>query len=533
MPVKDDSLIAQYIRAIENPDSVGFNKGRWEAPPAGKGYDLNSRGFGMDVNYNDATRALTANRKGKWLTEEEERQLRLDHITDNQKTLNRWTASPYIRRNPLTEEKEAMALGMLYRGDGIRSIVRNPIIRDAYYSGSDEDMQRAVSDYYKKKNVTKRARLHDKFFNSKSNSSSKDNIPQMIRRPDTWSPAKFGENQFVPKKFADGEDLDDAWNSLSMKDKAEIMKVAIANGITSLPEIRQAYNEFAEGGNLYGKGGRKGGAVNSNSQRAMSYLLSRGMSRTGASAIVGTLQAESNLDPTIHAQMKGDNGEGIAQWTGSRKKNFWKTLEQIEPGAQRRYGSIDRVPLERQLDVVLAERPDITNAIHGAKDVGIATDIMLRGYENGGGTLGTMASKGQMDRIYGKWNNGYNNQMRRRLGNASNLLGTHFDLTSYELPKGFFDGINSQIANIPQMQLSEGMDTDPELRYKAPTIDMTLFQQPEETKAMEPVYNPRQERLEGLRNFNTVLGLMEQQSPFAALGNNSTGLLDYIGQIYS
>lgn len=279
--------------------------------------------------------------------------------------------------------------------------------------------------------------------------------------------------------------------------------------------------------------GRKGGAVNSNSQRAMSYLLSRGMSRTGASAIVGTLQAESNLDPTIHAQMKGDNGEGIAQWTGSRKKNFWKTLEQIEPGAQRRYGSIDRVPLERQLDVVLAERPDITNAIHGAKDVGIATDIMLRGYENGGGTLGTMASKGQMDRIYGKWNNGYNNQMRRRLGNASNLLGTHFDPTSYELPKGFFDGINSQIANIPQMQLSEGMDTDPELRYKAPTIDMTLFQQPEETKAMEPVYNPRQERLEGLRNFNTVLGLMEQQSPFAALGNNSTGLLDYIGQIYS
>ena len=643
MPVKDDSLIAQYIRAIENPDSVGFNNGRWEAPPVGKGYDLNSRGFGMDVNYNDATRALTANRKGKWLTEEEERQLRLDHITDNQKTLNRWTASPYIRRNPLTEEKEAMALGMLYRGDGIRSIVRNPIIRDAYYSGSDEDMQRAVSDYYKKKNVTKRARLHDKFFNSKSNSSSKDNIPQMIRRPDTWSPAKFGENQFVPKKFTDGGDLEDAWNSLSQKEKAEMMKVAIANGITTLPEIKQAYNKFAkggkmngwtmqdeagyrywrqnlpknlretddniydmraaykagmqpqwsdedksyhlgsrdpesgrilksphhptflkalvedaklgyyptmdnngnvytetwegnkyaEGGNLYRKGGRKGGAVNSNSQRAMSYLLSRGMSRTGASAIVGTLQAESNLDPTIHAQMKGDNGEGIAQWTGSRKKNFWKTLEQIEPGAQRRYGSIDRVPLERQLDVVLAERPGITNAIHGAKDVGIATDIMLRGYENGGGTLGTMASKGQMDRIYGKWNNGYNNQMRRRLGNASNLLGTHFDPTSYELPKGFFDDINSQIANIPQMQLSEGMDTDPELRYKAPTIDMTLFQQPEETKAKEPVYNPRQERLEGLRNFNTVLGLMEQQSPFAALGNNSTGLLDYIGQIYS
>ena len=456
---------------------------------------------------------------------------------------------------------------------------------------------------------------------------------------------EFGKNSFASKfKFAEGGDLEDNyWNNLSMKDKAEMMKVAIANGITSLPEIRLAYNEFAkggrmngwtmqdeagyrawrqnlprnlrntndndydmraaykagmepqwneedksyhlrsrdpesgrilksphhptflkaliedasmgyyptmdsngkvytetwegnkhaDGGNLYREGGRKGGAVNTNSQKAMTYLLSKGMSRTGAAAIVGTLQAESGLDPTVHARMKGDSGEGLAQWTGSRKKNFWKTLEAIEPGAQKRYGSIDRVPLERQLDVVLAERPSVTNAIHSAKDISTATDIMLRGYENGGGTIGTIASKGQMDKIYGKWNNGYNNQMKRRLGNASNLLGTHFDPASYELPKEFFDDISSQIADIPQLQLPEDTETDPELRYKAPTIDMTLFQQPEETKAMESIYNPQQERLEGLRSFNTVLGLMGQQSPFAALGSSNTGLLDYIGQIYS
>ena len=50
MPVRDDSLIAQYIRAIENPDSIGFNNGKWEAPPKGKSYDANNRGFGVD-NY--------------------------------------------------------------------------------------------------------------------------------------------------------------------------------------------------------------------------------------------------------------------------------------------------------------------------------------------------------------------------------------------------------------------------------------------------------------------------------------------------
>ena len=442
---------------------------------------------------------------------------------------------------------------------------------------------------------------------------------------------------------SEGGYMDNTWDSLSQKEKAEMMKVAIANGITTLPEIKQAYNKFAkggkmngwtmqdeagyrywrqnlpknlretddniydmraaykagmqpqwsdedksyhlgsrdpesgrilksphhptflkalvedaklgyyptmdnngnvytetwegnkyaEGGNLYRKGGRKGAVVNDNSQRAMNYLLSKGMSKTGAAAIVGTLQAESGLDPTVHAKMKGDSGEGLAQWTGSRKKNFWKTLETIEPGAQKRYGSIDRVPLERQLDVVLAERPGITNVIHTAKDIGTATDIMLRGYENGGGTVGSMASRKQMNNIYGKWNNDYNTQINKRLSNANNLLGTHYNPNNYVLPDTFFGDIESQIANIPQLKLPEDMDTDPELRYKAPTIDMTLFQQPKETAAVESMYNPQQERLEGMRNFNTVLGLMGQQSPFAVLSSGSAGLLDYISQIYS
>ncbi len=437
--------------------------------------------------------------------------------------------------------------------------------------------------------------------------------------------------------MSEGGYMDNTWNKLSQKEKAEMIRVAIANGITTLPEIKQAYNEFAKGGkmnnwtiedeagyrywrqnlpknlrdtndndydmraaykagmqpewndedkayhlgsrdpqsgrilksphhptflkalvedaklgyyptmdsngnvytetwegNRYDYGGNlfaRGGKThrNNNADRAMSYLLSKGMSRTGASAIVGTLQAESGLDPTIHAKMKGDNGEGLAQWTGSRKKNFWSTLENIEPGAQRKYGTISRVPLERQLDVILAERPDVTQAIHSSKDVGTATDIMLRGYENGGGTINSMASKGQMDRIYGKWNNGYNAQIKKRLGNATNLLGTHIDPSVYALPQEFFDSLNPQ-ATVSNLEIPE-ME-DPELRYKAPVIDDTLFQKPDEVKMEEPIYDPREERLEGLRNFNTVLGLMGQQSPFAAL-DNSPGLLSYISQIYS
>ena len=38
------------------------------------------------------------------------------------------------------------------------------------------------------------------------------------------------------------------WNNLSLKEKADVMKVAIGNGIYNLSDIRKAYNEYAEGG---------------------------------------------------------------------------------------------------------------------------------------------------------------------------------------------------------------------------------------------------------------------------------------------
>lgn len=40
----------------------------------------------------------------------------------------------------------------------------------------------------------------------------------------------------------------DRWDSLSMKEKSDMMKVAVQQGIYNLSEIRKAYNEYAEGG---------------------------------------------------------------------------------------------------------------------------------------------------------------------------------------------------------------------------------------------------------------------------------------------
>lgn len=40
------------------------------------------------------------------------------------------------------------------------------------------------------------------------------------------------------------------WDSLSIKDKADLMKLYVKNGINNLEEIRSHYNKFAEGGEI-------------------------------------------------------------------------------------------------------------------------------------------------------------------------------------------------------------------------------------------------------------------------------------------
>lgn len=62
---------------------------------------------------------------------------------------------------------------------------------------------------------------------------------------------KKTSSEFKPKfSFDTGGFLEpeDAWDVLSMSKKAEIMKIAINNGIYNLDDIRKKYNEFAEGG---------------------------------------------------------------------------------------------------------------------------------------------------------------------------------------------------------------------------------------------------------------------------------------------
>lgn len=234
MPVRDDSLVAQYIRNIENPDSIGFRDGMWFQSPR-KVDDPNNRGFGVDIRFNEA-KELVKGRPGKYLTEEEERTLRNNYISSMEGVLNKWTPK-VLQENP-SEAKKAMATGMLYREDGVKSIIKDPTLRDAYYSGTDEQFQEAVSNYYNSKGTKhyqpERAKQHNKFMGSHTQEGF------------NW------DNSFKPASslFEKGGLLEpkDEWDKLSMAAKAEMMKVAVNHGIYDLQTIRQKYNEFAEGG---------------------------------------------------------------------------------------------------------------------------------------------------------------------------------------------------------------------------------------------------------------------------------------------
>lgn len=105
-------------------------------------------------------------------------------------------------------------------------------------------------------------------------------------------------------------------------------------------------------------------------------------------------------------------------------------------------------------------------------------------------------------------------------------LGIHIDPSEYTIPQNFFDDINAGIS-LPQMQMPNGMDTDPETLYKAPIIDETLFEKP--VVPMEEItYNPQEDKMEGIRRLGNVLGMMGDDSV-----NNSLGILDYVRRIYS
>ena len=146
-------------------------------------------------------------------------------------------------------------------------------------------------------------------------------------------------------------------------------------------------------------------------------MQNQGLTNEQASALTGVWWAESRLDPSIHEIGKENNpnaGKGIAQWTGKfRQKHAEDIYKQI-------YGKskpIKQMSLDEQLNVAIAEFKErgTWQQFINAKDIKTATDIVWRGYENGGNSL---ASHELMKKTYGK---AYNKQWSDRFRFAQEI----------------------------------------------------------------------------------------------------------------
>ena len=113
-----------------------------------------------------------------------------------------------------------------------------------------------------KKGLLNRRKEEQQWFLSGFPELSKPNnfaIPYKYPAPEYPTVAEVYRKSMAPitDNYSQGGQLQNhkQWKDLSYSEKNDIIKVAVRNGITTLPEIRQKYNEFADGGNLYAGGG--------------------------------------------------------------------------------------------------------------------------------------------------------------------------------------------------------------------------------------------------------------------------------------
>lgn len=142
----------------------------------------------------------------------------------------------------------------------------------------------------------------------------------------------------------------DKWSSLSMRDRADLIKLYVSNGITSLDAIKKEYNSFGDGGPI-GEGNKtyKHPKYNHKEEGSIySYLRGRGVPHTQAVAIMGNIAVESMLDPYT-SQIGGGGGYGLIQATDKARKDSFINYD----GQPYEFGSKLDPETQRQLDYIV------------------------------------------------------------------------------------------------------------------------------------------------------------------------------------
>lgn len=302
-------------------------------------------------------------------------------------------------------------------------------------------------------------------------------VDEKLSRPKTktWIPMPFDKPYTSSFKYDEGGKLDNPdWDNLSISDKSEMMKVAIANGITTLPEIRKAYNEFAKGGRMNASQG---------------YSPSDSIKKRIANWEGSSMKTNRSFE---------DEARDFNRVVPAKVRN---RLSQQQKDALYSYGyNVGMGRLKQRVVPVLtayaegkATKEDVQKAMWASRD------NELRGL--------TIRRNAEREMFGGNYRTKYT---------GTGKLGIHVDPSEYTIPQGFFEDIKDRI-ELPQIQMPNGVDIDPETLYKAPVVGEIGMEKP--VDLMEEInYEPKEDKMEGIRRLSKVLGMMEREGGLGFMG---------------
>ncbi|HLT60316.1 MAG TPA: phage tail tip lysozyme [Microlunatus sp.] len=93
------------------------------------------------------------------------------------------------------------------------------------------------------------------------------------------------------------------------------------------------------------------GVIRANEEIAFHYFVGKGLTPVQAAGVVGNLDQESYMDPTIH-QIGGGPGRGLAQWSAGGRWDTYPGDNLVEFADN---AGVDRYDLQIQLDFVWYE----------------------------------------------------------------------------------------------------------------------------------------------------------------------------------
>lgn len=171
----DLTTTGKLINASENPDSIGWDakNRRWYAPPAGKGYDTNQFGMGVDRNQTEGFDLLVKkDSKGReYLTEKDERLLRhlaIDKANESANTRYKYAQKATGIKGSVSPKHDSITVSAIYNlGPGYvaRTIFENLEAMKALFNRNSPLYQQLVQAQYRKKGRNERIDNENKFFN--------------------------------------------------------------------------------------------------------------------------------------------------------------------------------------------------------------------------------------------------------------------------------------------------------------------------------------------------------------------------------